>query len=378
MTSVNRRLFWPWVGWALLCILAMTMAPGQETIPYHLGYAALALAAGLDAWSHPQAVTALGGYTLLTGLVLVYRAANGTIAWEETAEIPLMCLLMVMVFWHMERRNNAYRQATALAERERVQRERRERLVRITSHEMRTPLSIASGYVDLLWVGIQEPKSREDLAIVREELDRVSMATGRMLRLIRLYEDLPVDDVDIDELLHTTATRWHVVAEREWQVEANLGVQQASEERVRACLDTLVENAVRYTEAGDVIRLFACTAGGVQVIGVADSGPGFTDIQLESINARGSDVDLAVPLVSDPRSQTGLGLSLVREVVESRGARLVAARSREGGAEVRMMGFPVPPEPESAMGDQLVTQLADWWTAQVAPAPDRSLSVPKG
>jgi hypothetical protein len=90
--------FWPWVGWAVLCVVDMVGAPGQETIPYHLGYAGLALAAGLDAWSHPQSVTALGGYTLLTGAVLLTRAANGTIAWEETAEIPLMCVLMVMVF----------------------------------------------------------------------------------------------------------------------------------------------------------------------------------------------------------------------------------------------------------------------------------------
>ncbi len=369
---VGRGLFWPWVGWAALCVVGMVLAPGQETIPYHLGYAGLALAAGLDAWTHPQAVSSLGGYTLLTGAVLVSRAATGTIAWEETAEIPLMCLLMVMVFWHMERRNNAYVHATAVADRERAQRERRERLVRITSHEMRTPLSIASGYVDLLCAGATDAKTQEDLAVVREELDRVSMATGRMLRLIRLYEDLPVEAVDMDELVTTTATRWHVVADRQWEVETDLGVQPANEERVRACLDTLVENAVRYTEPGGVVRVFARRDQGVNVIGVADSGPGFSEAQLESINARGSDVDLSVPLVSDPRSQTGLGLSLVREVVESRGARLVAGRSREGGGEVRIVGFPARLRGEQGtVHDPSITQFATWWSAQVSPAPER-------
>lgn len=369
----SRRLFWPWVGWATLCVVGMTIAPGQETIPYHLGYAGLALAAGLDAWSHPQAVASLGGFTLFTGAVLVVRAANGTIAWEETAEIPLMCALMVMVFWHMERRNNAYRHATDLAGRERTQRERRERLVRIASHEMRTPLTIASGYVDLLCAAIVDPKSREDLGVVREELDRVSMGVGRMLRLIRLYEDLPVGPVDIDELLTTTATRWSVVAERRWQVESDQGVQLANEERIRACIDTLVENALRYTEPDDVVRLFAGSFGGVNVIGVADSGPGFSDAQMESINARGSDLGPALPLVSDPRSQTGLGLSLVREVVESRGARLVAGHSREGGADVRILGLPAARETErAAMGDPFVTHVSDWWSAQVAPAPTAS------
>ena len=266
-----------------------------------------------------------------------------------------------------------------MAEREQAQSARRERLVRTTSHEMRTPLSIASGYVDLLCAGDVEAHTRDDLEVVREELDRVSMATGRMLRLIRLYEDLPVDDVDMDELVTTTATRWHVVADRRWEVEADLGVQQANEERVRACLDTLVENAVRYTEPGDVIRLFASRADGVNVLGVADSGPGFSEAQLESINARGSDVDLSVPLVSDPRSQTGLGLSLVREVVESRGARLVAGVSREGGGEVRIVGFPARPRRErGAIHDPSLTQFGTWWSAQVSPAPDRFVPTPHG
>jgi signal transduction histidine kinase len=244
---------------------------------------------------------------------------------------------------------------------------------------MRTPLSIATGYVDLLCVGATDAKTEEDLAVVREELDRVSMATGRMLRLIRLYEDLPVDRVDIDELLDVTATRWGVVADRQWEVDSRLGVQEANEERVRACVDTLVENAVRYTEPGDVIRLFARKSGNVNEMGVADSGPGFSEAQLQSINARGSDVDISVPLVSDPRSQTGLGLSLVREVVESRGARLVAGRSPEGGAEVRMVAFPgVARRERIASGEPISSHVAEWWSAQVAPAPDRFLPSSKG
>ena len=45
------------------------------------------------------------GYTVSSGAVLMARAGDGNIAWEETTEIPLMCLLMVLVIWHMERRN---------------------------------------------------------------------------------------------------------------------------------------------------------------------------------------------------------------------------------------------------------------------------------
>ena len=52
----NRNLLSPWVVLGRrVHRAAMGSRPGQETIPYHLGYAGLALAFGLDAWSHRDA-----------------------------------------------------------------------------------------------------------------------------------------------------------------------------------------------------------------------------------------------------------------------------------------------------------------------------------
>ncbi len=338
MSSRRHWLFWPWVAWAGLCLAAMELSPGDETIPYHLGYAGLALAAGLDAWSHLRSVLALGSYAVLSGIVLISRAADGSVAWEETTEIPLMCLLMILVIWHMERRNKAVDRATELAEQARAQQQRRERLVRITSHEMRTPLAIAVGYVDLLRHGNSPHDLPEDLEVVREELDRVSMATDRVVRLIQFHEFLPTEQVDLGQLLEVMAQRWAVVADRDWQVDADVGMQDCNQDRIRACLDTLIENAVRYTRPGDVVRLFAHARGNTSLIGVADSGSGFTDCQMESINAPSTDTEARPALLTDARSQTGLGLSLVREIAESHGRRLVAGRSAEGGAEIYTIG----------------------------------------
>jgi signal transduction histidine kinase len=314
----------------------MAAFPGQETIPYHLGYAGLGLAAGLDVWSPQRSFLTLGGYTLATGAVLVERAAGGVIAWEETSEVPLMCLLLTLVLWHINRRNLAITRVSRLVEREQAQMARRERLVRTVSHEMRTPLAIAGGYVDLLLGQQLAPATNDDLRVVREELDRSSRAVDRLLRLIRSQEHLPLMDIDIDGLLSEIVERWRVVADRDWQIDTTGSVQKANADRVRACIDTLVENAVRYTKAGDVIRVFDRVEGDSFVVGVADSGPGFTPEQLAAINAPDSD-PVDVPLVSDPRSQTGLGLSLVRDAVEWRGGALVARVSPEGGAEVRVV-----------------------------------------
>ncbi len=330
---LGRQVFWLWVCWAVVCVAGMAASPGEETIPYHLGYAGLGLAAGLDAWSRRRSVAALGGYTLASGAILTSRAADGVIAWEETSEIPLMCLLLTLVLWHIGRRNVALDRVGRLVERDQAQMARRERLVRTVSHEMRTPLAIAGGYVDLLRKQHLSAPVQDDLTVVREELDRSSRAVDRLLRLIRSHENLPLMELNLDELLVSVVERWRVVAERDWQVEAHAGWQKANADRVRACIDTLVENAVRYTATGDVVRVFATLDDDTFVFGVADSGPGLTPTHRDAINASPPESE-DVPLVSDPRSQTGLGLSLVRDAVELRGGRLVAGRSREGGAEV--------------------------------------------
>jgi two-component system, OmpR family, sensor kinase len=330
------RLFWPWLLWAAVCIALMALFAGQETIPYHLGYVGLALAAGFDVWSPRRAVFTLGGYTLASGAILVRRAAGGVIAWEETAEIPLMCLIVGMALWHILKRNEAIARVSRLVEREQAQMARRERLVRIVSHEMRTPLAIATGYVDLLRAQHLPDPAGEDLHVVREELDRSSLAVDRLLRLIRYHGDLPLLDLDVDSLLGEIVERWQVVANRHWCVEAAAGVQKVNAERLRAGVDTLIENAVRYTSDGDTIRVFATRNRDTYVVGVADSGVGFSDEQIAAINAAETD-SAEIPIITDPRSQTGLGLSLVRESIEWRGGQLLAGHAPEGGAEVRIV-----------------------------------------
>lgn len=331
----DTPLFWPWLAWASVCLVAMAAFPGEETVPYHLGYAGLAVAFGLDTWSNRRAYLALAGFTLATGVVLVDRAAVGVIAWEETAEIPLMCLLMALMVWHVGRRHAALARVTQLAERDREQALRRERMVRLTSHEMRTPLAIATGYVDLLREGVDDPHRSDDLMVVHEELDRISRACDRLLRMIRFHEQLPTTAFDLDLMVRSLVARWGVVAQRDWRADVAVGTVVCSEERLRACLDTLVENAVRYTEEGQTIRVFARREGPFVALGVSDGGTGLSAAQLEAVN-HPEDLVADEPLPTDARSRTGLGLSLVREVVESRGGALRAATAPEGGALVTL------------------------------------------
>ena len=286
--------------------------------------------------------------------MLVERAATGVIAWEETAEIPLMCLLMALMVWHVGRRHAALARVTELAERDREQALRRERIVRVTSHEMRTPLAIATGYLDLVRESDVAAHQAADLAVVHDELDRIARAADRLLRMIRFHEELPMESFDLDAMVRSLVLRWGVVAPRDWQADVSAGRVVCSEERLRACLDTLVENAVRYTTVGDPIRVFARREGGCLVLGVSDGGEGMSVAQAAAVNDHGEH-DEHGPLPTDPRSQTGLGLSLVREIVESRGGEISAGAGPEGGAVVTLRmpdvparSVPRPPLPRQA------------------------------
>ena len=335
--TVRGDLYHLWLASATVCTGLMWLWPGDETIPYHVAWAAFALLHGLGSWRLRRAVTGLVLVTLATGGVLLVRAGTGVIAWEETAEIPLMSLLMVLMVWHAQRRQSALAAVTLMAARERELAQDRERLTRLTSHEMRTPLTIARGYVEMLLAGDPDEARRRDLAVVDDELDRLTRVTERLVRAIRLQGDAGVEQVDLDLVLHQTAERWAPVAQRRWVVDGHAGHYDGSLERMRASLDTLIENALRYTVTGDVIRLASSRDRGVVTVGVADSGAGLSPAQIEAINGTEH------PLARTPRdalSQTGLGLGLVRAVVAARGGQLVASTAPEGGA-LLLMQFPV-------------------------------------
>ena len=111
----RRYLLHAWTVWALACAVAMFLVPDAQTIPYHLGWAAFALAFGLGTWSKWQLVSALTWYTIATGAAIANSFRLGTIGFDETTEIPLMFLLAMLMVWHVRRRQTALAIVTKLA-----------------------------------------------------------------------------------------------------------------------------------------------------------------------------------------------------------------------------------------------------------------------
>ncbi len=336
--NAGNRLFVPWTVLAGCCALIMWAFPGAETLPYHLAWIGIAVAYGLEAWPWGRTLAAVLVYTLVTGTILTVRAVTGVIGFGELAEIPMMSILVLVVVWNVRNRHLAFDSLSRMANRDRHRAAQRQRLSQMTSHEMRTPATIAIGYTEMLLSQETDPERRNDLRVISEELHRLVLAGDRLVRTLRMTDRDDVGMVDIDRVLAETADRWAVIADRDWSVEADAGLQMASAERLRACLDTLMENAVRYTDIGDVVRIFAHVVDDRLLIGVADSGPGMDPLLVRALrlDELGTLKRNSAYTAKDPKAQTGLGLSLVRDAAVARGGRVVAGRSAEGGALVVM------------------------------------------
>lgn len=340
-------LFVPWSLFAVICCILMAASPGEETIPFHLGWISLCVSYGFALWPPAVTLVSITVYAVASGAVLAVRASEGVLGWQETSEIPLMALMAFVMAWHVARRVEIMRQIGILADAERERHEERERLSRTYSHEMRTPLTIARGYLSLLQQQELTREQHEDLSVIDDELGTLERVGERLVRMLAVSDQQQRGPVNLDALVDEVVTRWGNVATRRWVVDSQAGMLTCSRERVRMCLDTLVENALRYTDADDSVRVFARRVGDTIELGVADSGPGLADDVRDAVNLGPGITDT---LERDGRRQTGFGLALVRQVAESRGGTIRAGRAREGGAEITLVLPRTATLPQAAPG----------------------------
>ena len=276
--------------------------------------------------------------------------ASGEIRWEETTEEPLMAGIFVVMVWHVYRRQLLLREVRRIHELERRRMERQQLFVRLASHELRTPITVARGYTELVRSAHTDDEAmQQDTGVVLEELDKVAGITQRLVTLMQLDEPRPLCRVDADAELLRIVRRWEPTAERLWEVASAIGDVRISPDRFEAALDCLLENAVKFTRCGDRIRVTGERDAAGWAVHVQDSGVGIP-------------VETAYRLMHEApgrRTQTGtgLGLAIVRAVVEPLGGR-IAIRGEVGAGTLVTMYVPqLAPDPrDGARPDTVVAE----------------------
>ena len=294
-------------------VVALSTIAGWETVPIHV----LLCAAGVFyAVRQPRAISprdAIGFATALTLATIGNELLEGIEPVNDVYESWLIVLLLVGVGWLAVRRAQVADALEQLAgDRERLLR-RQERLMYDLSHELRTPVTIARGHLELLGRSGRGAFAPAEIAL--DELARIDRIVERLLLLARAERGRLVElsEVEPEEFLEDVLLRWSETADRAWRLGAvPRGSLRADPDALRIAVDVLLENAVKYTEPGDSIELRARADDGGLVIAVADSGPGIPLDAAESIFARSS----RMPTRED-RPGLGLGLAIVSAIARA-------------------------------------------------------------
>jgi signal transduction histidine kinase len=224
------------------------------------------------------------------------------------------------------------------------------------SHQLRTPLTVMRGHLDLMNRGrFDETRRREIMAIVVEEIDHMKRLVERLLLLGRSLEVDFTDawPVDLRALLLDVAAAGEMLAPRQWSVGPIPDVVvMADLDKLRGAVLNLVENAVHATDSGDTIRISAREAGTVArptvEIAVDDSGPGIPADQRQAVLGR------FARSAGNVGNGAGLGLAIVGAVARAHHGSVEIADSALGGCQVVVsIPRPHPGEPLALLAEEV-------------------------
>ncbi len=218
----------------------------------------------------------------------------------------------------------------------------RRQLLADVSHELMTPLTAIRGYTETLGMtdlALDETTKGRYLSIISEETQKLEELIGDLLDLARLEGGggtLAFKQVAVADLFGRVVDR-HGPTIRDRQITVSRKIVpddlelSGDPQRLEQALQNLAANAIRHTPEGGAVELAAHVAADGVHLTVADSGTGIAAEHLPRLFDRFYKVD---PSRHAGASATGsgLGLSIVRAIVERHGGRITAANAPSGGA----------------------------------------------
>ena len=206
------------------------------------------------------------------------------------------------------------------------------------SHELKTPLTSIQGFAQAILDGAAEsPESHKQAAeVIYNEAGRMHRMVLDLLDLARLdagTADLKMAPVDVTALLNAIAEKFSPQLQKgdvTLQVETspNLPALIGDGDRLAQVFTNLVDNALKFTPRGGMIRLSASIMSRVMLISVSDNGPGIPDEVLPHIFDRFYRGDPSRK--GGEKHGTGLGLSIVQQIVQAHGGRISVRTDRVG------------------------------------------------
>jgi len=239
-----------------------------------------------------------------------------------------------------------FQDVTELAELDRLKSE----FVNTVSHELRTPLTSIMGYLGLVLAGTAGPlqdQQREFLQVVSRNTTRLANLINDLLDIQRIESGrmpLTLKPTSLPQVVTQVAETFRVQAEQKGLSftvnvpEEGVPAIQADPDRLTQVVSNLVSNAVKYTKEGGVTITVSAREGRVE-LAVADTGIGISPSDQKRIFEKFYRAEH--PYVREVGG-TGLGLPIVRTIVEEHGGEL-RVESELGKGSCFTVSFPALP-----------------------------------
>ncbi len=227
---------------------------------------------------------------------------------------------------------------------ERVEAMRRDFVANV-SHEMRTPLTVVSGFLENLqdMPDLNKESSRRALHLMAEQTRRMDNLVADLLTLSRLENEqspLREETVDIKHLLNEIYLDGKLLSGERHRLQMEIDSSAnllGNRDELQSAFGNLLSNAIRYTPEGGEILLRWFERGGQPVFLVQDSGIGIAAQHIARLTERFYRVDRSR---SRETGGTGLGLAIVKHIAIRHQAKLEIS-SEEGKGSTFALVFPV-------------------------------------
>ncbi|MBV7405741.1 two-component system sensor histidine kinase BaeS [Enterobacter sp. ENT03] len=205
------------------------------------------------------------------------------------------------------------------------------------SHELRTPLAVLRGELEAIQDGVRQ-FTPESVASLQAEVGTLTKLVNDLHQLSMsdegalAYQKAPVDVITLLEM--AAGVFRERFASRQLSLNASLTESATvfgDRDRLMQLFNNLLENSLRYTDAGGQLLISARTQGNTVLLTFADSGPGVTDEQLARLFERFYRTEGSRNRTS---GGSGLGLAICVNIVEAHGGTLHAAHSPFGGVSI--------------------------------------------
>lgn len=209
----------------------------------------------------------------------------------------------------------------------------------IVSHELKTPLTPMTAYVDLLLkerLGSLTEQQREALEIIEKNAKILKRLIWDVLDLSRLEAGnmkFSMQQIDLTEIVEEVIKNMGTFAKAKGIIIESkirpLPVTEGDRERLSQVITNLLDNAIKFTPKKGIITVETRKEGYSLIISVSDTGIGIPEKQVEKIFTKFFQVDNRV---ARKYSGTGLGLTICKGIINAHGGNITVESTLKKGS----------------------------------------------